>query len=83
MDFKNGHLITSFHDRGNAEATIEHLKKVRELYNETISLVFLMDNATWHKTDKVKIFCNENDITLFFLPPYSPEYNPIGSCISK
>ena len=36
-----------------------------------------MDNATWHKTNKVKIFCNENNITLFFLPPYSPEYNPI------
>lgn len=40
-------------------------------------LAFLMDNATWHKTAKVKEFCKNNNITLLFLPPYSPEYNPI------
>jgi transposase len=37
----------------------------------------LIDNATWHKTIKVKEFCENNNITLLFLPPYSPEYNPI------
>jgi transposase len=40
-------------------------------------LAFIIDNATWHKTKKVKNFCIENNITLLFLPPYSPEYNPI------
>ena len=36
-----------------------------------------MDNATWHKTEEVKNFCENNNITLLFLPPYSPEFNPI------
>ena len=36
-----------------------------------------MDNAPWHKKDEVKIYCKKNDITLLFLPPYAPEYNPI------
>ena len=36
-----------------------------------------MDNATCHKTKEVKEFCKNNNITLLFLPPYSPEYNPI------
>lgn len=40
-------------------------------------MAFIIDNATWHKTKKVKEFCEENKITLLFLPPYSPEYNPI------
>lgn len=36
-----------------------------------------MDNASWHKSQKVKDFCNENNITIFFIPPYSPEFNAI------
>jgi len=37
-----------------------------------------MDNATWHKTFEVKDFCKKNNITLLFLPLYSPEFNPIN-----
>ena len=74
---KNGHLIASFHERGNAQATIEHFEKVRANYKPNIPLAFIIDNATWHKTKKVKEFCELNNITLLFLPPYSPEYNPI------
>ena len=37
----------------------------------------MIDNAPWHKTKKVKDYCKENNITLLFLPPYSPEFNPI------
>jgi len=78
IDLKSGYFIGSFHERGNAEATIVHLQKVRAEYKEGMPpLAFFMDNATWHKTDKVKEFCEKNNITLLFLPPYSPEYNPI------
>ena len=77
IDLKNGHFISSFHERGNAEATIEHFQKVRDAYATHIPLAFIIDNATWHKTKKVKEFCELNNITLLFLPPYSPEYNPI------
>jgi len=77
IDLKNGHFIGSFHERGNADATIEHFQKVRDSYEDNIPLAFIIDNATWHKTKKVKDFCVENNITLLFLPPYSPEYNPI------
>jgi transposase len=28
-------------------------------------------------TLKVREYCEQNKITLLFLPPYSPEYNPI------
>ena len=66
IDLKNGHLISSFHERGNAEATIEHFQKVRDAYEPHISLAFIIDNATWHKTQKVKDFCEENNITLLF-----------------
>jgi len=77
LNLKTGNLISSFHDKGNAEATIEHFKKVRSYYDENIPLAFLIDNASWHKTLKVQEYCEKNNILLLFLPPYSPEFNPI------
>jgi len=77
INLKTGNLISSFHDRGNAEATIEHFKAVRSHYDDNIPLAFFIDNASWHKTLKVREYCEQNKITLLFLPPYSPEYNPI------
>ena len=77
LNLKTGNLISSFHDRGNAQATIEHFKKVRSLYDKNIPLAFFIDNASWHKTLKVQEYCEQNKITLLFLPPYSPEFNPI------
>lgn len=36
--------------------------------------IMIVDQASWHKTPKLKIPSN---ISLLFLPPYSPELNPI------
>ena len=77
IDLSNGELISSFHDKGNAQATIEHFKKVRKNYDENIPLAFFIDNASWHKTNAVTEYCENNNIILLFLPPYSPEFNPI------
>lgn len=77
FNLQDGSFISSFHDKGNAEATIAHLTKVRASYDEHIPLAFFIDNASWHKTLAVTEYCEQNKITLLFLPPYSPEYNPI------
>ena len=41
--------------------------------------VFILDNAAWHKTDVVKKLLDEQQdwIKIEFIPPYSPELNPI------
>jgi hypothetical protein len=36
-------------------------------------VIMIMDNASWHKTSKL----NWGNIIPFFLPPYSPDFNPI------
>lgn len=36
-------------------------------------IVMIMDNASWHKSKKL----NWGNITPVYLPPYSPELNPI------
>ena len=39
--------------------------------------VVIMDNATFHKSKNIKNLIKNKDCQLIFLPPYSPEYNPI------
>lgn len=44
--------------------------------------VFIMDNAGYHKTSPIKQLLQQhrNRIKIEYLPPYSPELNPIETC---
>ena len=37
----------------------------------------IMDNASFHKADELHSIANEVDCQILFLPPYSPDLNPI------
>jgi transposase len=37
----------------------------------------MLDNAGYHKSEKMRAFIDKTNITLHFLPPYSPNLNPI------
>jgi transposase len=39
--------------------------------------VIIMDNASFHHTDRVTQMCNDAGVRLVYLPPYSPDLNPI------
>ena len=39
--------------------------------------VLVLDNASWHRSKKVIEYAKTLGIILYFLPPYSPELNPI------
>lgn len=39
--------------------------------------IVIMDNASFHKSEKVKKMIENAKCKLLFLPPYSPELNPI------
>lgn len=39
--------------------------------------VVVMDNATFHKSTKTRELIEQTGATLLFLPPYSPDLNPI------
>ena len=44
--------------------------------------VFILDNASFHKTNVVRGFLEEKKgwVTVEYIPPYSPELNPIETC---
>jgi transposase len=39
--------------------------------------VIIMDNATFHKSKKTRELIENAECKLLFLPPYSPDFNPI------
>jgi transposase len=39
--------------------------------------VLVMDNASFHRTKQIKRMCADAGVKLMYLPPYSPDLNPI------
>lgn len=52
------------------------LQKLREA-NFDRFLIIILDNAKIHKAKIIREFCQKNKIILVYLPPYSPNLNPI------
>lgn len=50
---------------------------IRQCLKHTGKTCLLMDNAAFHKTSEVMVACNDVCIKPIFLPPYSPEFQPI------
>ena len=57
----------------NTEWTNEFLWQVSQAYPDNYILL-VMDNATWHKSQALEL---PENITCTFIPPYTPEMNPI------
>jgi transposase len=45
--------------------------------------IVVMDNLSVHKSKRVERLIEEAGATLLFLPPYSPDFNPIEEAFSK
>lgn len=39
--------------------------------------VLVMDNASWHNKESIERICAVRGVKVLFLPPYSPDFNPI------
>lgn len=64
-------------DSGNSQQFILFLHQLHQ-YNRSKKLIIILDNGSIHKSKKVQAFVRKHAwVELFFLPPYSPEYNPI------
>jgi transposase len=65
------------------EVLMPELKKIRtcKLERKQIKpeerLTLILDNASFHKSKEITKLFEENEITLLYLSPYSPDLNPI------
>ena len=62
----------------NAETIIKLAKKIIQKYPSNKSITIYLDNAKYHKNQKVKDFlATQTNVKFDFLPPYSPNLNLI------
>lgn len=71
-----GKLHFTFAGRVNSESFIEYLKLL--LHDIPGKIFLILDGHSAHKSAKTKAFVESTRgrLTLFYLPPYSPELNP-------
>ena len=63
---------------GSTNATLFNYWLQNHLFKElAVDSTLIMDNASFHKTPLTRQLIEEAGHTLLFLPPYSPDFNPI------
>lgn len=78
LDTKTGHLVWLSASRKNSAVFIEWLELLRQEYRHHRVIHVVCDNYIIHKSKKtLAAVAKMGNIVLHFLPPYSPEHNPI------
>jgi putative transposase len=72
----NGKSVISFPENSRWESIINFIRKVRK-NNLNKAIIIVVDNLKSHKVEDVKVEAKGLGIELVFLPPYSPDLNPI------
>ena len=45
--------------------------------------VLIMNNAQIHRSESLQQMCNDRAVVLIYLPPYSPDFNPIEQSFNQ
>lgn len=72
-----GATVVSHYESINSENVVRFLCKLRERYPLEHKLHIILDGAGYHRSDLVKDAAFVLNIELHYLPPYSPNLNPI------
>jgi transposase len=69
--------ITAQFETINSGAIIPFLEKIREHYQSSGKIHLILDGAGYHRSKEVVAAAHNLNIILHYLPPYSPNLNPI------
>jgi transposase len=77
VDIETLDVVTRRSDRVNSSSICELLRAIRAKNPSGELIQLIMDNAAYNRSSKVKELAEELGIRLVYLPPYSPNLNPI------
>lgn len=70
-----------FYDAQNSITFLNFLRNLFDWLSPDKKYVLILDNAGWHKTQVIcKFMEQQSNIKVEYIPPYSPELNPIETC---
>jgi len=73
----NMKIISKEYDSLNSEAVIDHLKDLRKHYPNAEKIHLILDQSGYNKAEIVQKIAKKCNVILHYLPPYSPNLNPI------
>ncbi len=76
----SGEVITQVSKTGNAKEFKKYLKRILYAYKNTNGMIhMILDNVRFHHARLLEPFLekHKSKLTLIFLPPYSPNLNPV------
>jgi len=77
IDVINHSLVVQEDQMLNSEATISFFHKIEKYYPCKSKIHIFCDNARYYRNKAVTKYLETSKIVLHFLPPYSPNLNPI------
>ncbi len=78
FNIASGQITLSFHQKGNYQSFKKHLKKVLYTYRAHSKIIMVVDNVRFHHAKLLKKWLlGKPQLELVYLPPYSPELNPV------
>ena len=72
----DGRSVISFKENSKKESVCSFLEEVRA-NNPDESILLVLDNFSSHRSEETRLKAEELGIQLTYLPPYSPDLNPI------
>ena len=72
----NGNSAIDFKEHSKKEDVCEFFGTVKAK-NPDKRIIIILDNFASHRANDTKLYAEKNGIELVFLPPYSPDLNPI------
>jgi len=73
-----GHVVWFSSERKNSAVFVQWLQRLRKGYRRYRTIHVVCDNYIIHKSKKtLAAVAKMGNVVLHFLPPYSPEHNPI------
>jgi transposase len=77
IDIESKRVISHEDETLDAESTICFLEKIDLAYPGMEKVHIFCDNARYYRNKKVQAYLEDSKIFMHFLPPYSPNLNPI------
>jgi transposase len=77
IDINSLDVITRSSETTNKDSICELLHAIRQKNPEEKRIYLVLDNAPYNRAKKVKHLARQLKIRIYYLPPYSPNLNPI------
>lgn len=77
IELSSMQVVHAEYETVNAASVIHLFEKIKSAYAGAPKIHIILDQSGYHRSDELKQYAANNHVELHFLPPYSPNLNPI------